>query len=1032
MRNNAKCLYTIILTAVFLFGLLPVYGQSTIKGRVVSIHDKKPIQFAVVSIINSNHSIQTNAEGSFTFNDIKETPSSIRVWSPGYYETVVDVLGRSTLEILLIAEGKSKYDNIIEGTFSKKNNSYIKDYDFRSGAVNLENLLNGEFTGLRVTNKSGMVSEGASMNFRGVRTFEADNSPLIVLDGMPYLPDNTNSPIIGSYSKSALNFLNVGDIKSVRFLKGAEAAQYGSLSSNGVLYVETSSATDMETVIEFKGSYGIAHNYVKIPVLGVSDFKSYIGNVGMTQYDDMSLLLNRFPFLRDDPNYHYNYLYNNNTDWQDLIYRNAFVTDNHLRVKGGDAIAKYDLSLGIMDQNGALDKTSNTRYSTRLNSQIAFGPKFDFNASVGLSYTTARLQEQGLLNATNPLISAMQRAPVLAAYKKDSDNNLLPDFDNIGTFGVTNPIALLHSGDVSSDMVDIFLNTRLTYKLSQHLHVNGTFGLFSNYVRQTVFIPGLSNNTVVPLENGVALNTARAGAGRNSNIYVGGNLTHNKFLNVENWRFGVGAKALISSEEYDAGQGRNTSSDFYRTLAYVNAAGRKFWGYNESWNWLNMYAFSSYTIKNHIEIDATLNVDGSSVSGSTAERFGIFPAVDVSFLLHNYGNLKNSQSLNNLILKLGYADVGNSRFSSKIGQSYYSSQLYRQLGGIIVGNIPNSDIRWEKNQNLQANLIFSGFNRRVNFNLGYYYNISSDLLNVFPVSPIAGIDKVYVNGGQINNHGLEAELALSVLSTDDWSIDLSGNISQVNSTIEKLVGNQSLIYNQEGGVFRVNAIGSSPYAFYGHEFQGVIASQSAASSYNLKDYRNQSFNAGDALFNDVNNDGVIDNADKMAIGSNLPDFFGGASLSVRYKNFGIQGYFSFTKGNMMYNGLRRNLESQDNYGNQTLATLNRWQTDGQITDIPKVQYGDPMENGRFSSRWIEDASHVRFDNLIASYKLGKSKYKFLSNSEWYVAGENLMTWSNYLGLDPVTAYSSQIQDSGLDYGKVALPRTFRLGVNIKL
>ncbi|WP_160066828.1 SusC/RagA family TonB-linked outer membrane protein [Sphingobacterium bovisgrunnientis] len=1032
MINNAKCVYKIILTAVFIFGVFTLYGQSSIKGKILNAHDKKPIQFAVVSIINSNLTIQTDAEGKFEFKDLKEKPSSIRVWSPGFYESVIDVLNRSTFEILLISEGKSKFDNIIDGTFSKKNSSYLRDYDFRSGAISLDNILNGEFTGLRVTNKSGMVSEGASINYRGVRSFEADNSPLIVVDGMPYLPDNTNSPIIGAYSKSALNFLNVNDIKSVRLLNGAEAAKYGSLSSNGVLYVETSSASDMETVIEFKGSYGIAHNYKSIPVLGISDYKNYLGNVGMTVYDDMSQLLNRFPFLRDDPNYYYNYLYNNNSNWQDLIYRNAFVTDNHLRVKGGDAVAKYDLSIGVLNQNGTLDKTSNTRYSTRLNSQIAFGSKFDLHTSVGLSYTNARVQEQGLLEATNPLLSAMKRAPVLAAYKKDSENNLLPEFDEIHSFGVTNPVALLHTGDVTSDMVDVFLNSKLTYKISPDLHLNGTFGLISNYARQTVFIPGLSNRTIAPLENGIALNTARAGAGRNSNIYLGSNLIHSKFLNVDGFKFGVGANAIISRGEYDAGQGRNTSSDFYRTLAYVNAAGRKFWGYNESWNWLNMYAISSYNINNHVEIDGTLNVDGSSISGSTTNRFGIFPAVDVSFMLHNYGALKNSSSVDNLIFKIGYSQLGNSRFSSKIGQSYYSSQLYRQLGGIVVGNIPNSDIKWEKNQNLQANIIFSGLNRRLNLNVGYYYSISSDLLNTIPVSPIAGIDKVYVNGGQINNHGIETELSLAVLRTNNWGIDISGNISQINSTIEKIVGNEALIYPQDGGVSRINKVGEAPFAFYGHEYLGVISTQSAATNYNLKDFRNQSFTAGDALFNDVNNDDVIDNADRVALGSSLPEFFGGASLNIRYKKFGICSYFSFTKGNMMYNGLRRNSESQNSYANQTLATLNRWQADGQITNIPKAQYGDPMENGRFSSRWIEDASFLRFDNFTFNYKVGKAKYKFLSDSEWYLAGENIFTWTNYLGLDPVTAYSANIQDSGLDYGKIPMPRTFRLGVNIKL
>jgi TonB-linked SusC/RagA family outer membrane protein len=829
-----------------------------------------------------------------------------------------------------------------------------------------------------------------------------------------------------------LSALNVNDIKSIRLLKGADAARYGSLGSNGVLALETSSSLDMQTVIEFKGNYGVAHNFRTIPVLGVTDYKSYLGNVGMTEYEDMGQLLDRFPFLRDDPNYHYKYIYNNVTDWQDEIYRSAFVTDNHLRIKGGDAIAKYDLSLGVLSQNGTLDNTKNTRYSTRLNSTVALGAKFDLNASMGLTYATAKLQEQGMLKETNPMLAAMYRAPLLSPYEKDVDNNLLPDYDAIGYFGVTNPLALLHDGNMNSDIYDVFVNANLVYKASPNLRFTGTLGLFSNYTRQALFIPGVSSETVAPLEDGVARNTVRAGEGQTSNIFTGANVLYDKMFDRDVWQVGGGIRAIMSSQEYDAGSGMNTSSDFYQTLNYTNAARRMFWGYNEKWNWLNIYGFTSYNLGNLVKLDASLSLDGSSVSGNTANRFGLFPAADVSFLLSNLDGLKNVETMDNLILKLGYAKTGNSRFSSKISKSYYSSQLYRQLAGIVVGNIPNTGIQWEDNQDLQANLIFSGFDRKLNLNVGYYYSKSSNLLNVFPVSPIAGIDKVYINGGRIDNHGLEVDLNFSVVDNRTWSLALGANISTLNSTVKELVGNRSLIVDQFDAVGRINMVGQSPFSFYGYEFMGVIASQADAENYNLKDFRNQSFEAGDALFNDVNHDGIIDKQDKQLLGSSLPKLFGGGFVNLRYKQFNLRGYLSYSEGNRMYNGVRRSLESQDSWANQSEATLRRWQADGQVTDMPKVQYGDPMENARFSSRWIEDASYLRIENVVLSYTIAKSRIKALNNSEWYVAGENLFTWTNYLGLDPVTEYANQVEFTGLDYGKVALPRTFKLGVNIKL
>src|SRR5699024_2260246 len=233
--------------------------------------------------------------------EVDEGATTIRVWSPGYYETYVEILGRTDFEITLIGEGRTNYTDVVKGAFSDNSSSVLSDVDFRSGAMDIEQVLTGEMSGLRVVNKSGMVSEGGMLNFRGVRSFDAENSPLVVVDGIPYLPDLGNSPIIGGYSRGMFAPFALKDIKEVRLLKGAETARYGSLGSNGVLVLETSASDDYETVVEFNGSYGVAHNYSTIPVLGGSPYKSLLGTIGMSQFEDMGELLVKFPFLRDDP-----------------------------------------------------------------------------------------------------------------------------------------------------------------------------------------------------------------------------------------------------------------------------------------------------------------------------------------------------------------------------------------------------------------------------------------------------------------------------------------------------------------------------------------------------------------------------------------------------------------------------------------------------------------------------------------------------------------------------------------------------------
>ena len=1012
---------------------LPGLAQTTtIKGKVYSSYDRTPLAGAVVSVLDTTVNVQTGRDGSFTLEDLGPNASKIRVWSPGYYESIIDILGRDDFEIVLIGEGRYNYQNVVDGSFSDANAPVVPAENFRKGASAIEEVLTGSVAGLQVFNKSGMVTEGGLLKFRGIRSFEAENAPLIVIDGVPYLPDAENSPIIGAYSRSVFGPVNLHDIQRIRLLKGAETARFGSMGSNGVLWLETSSSNDMETVVEFRGSYGIAQNYQTIPMLDASGYKSLLGAVGLTEFEDMGELMVKFPFLRDDPNYYYKYIYNNNTDWQDVIYRTGFVTDNHLRIKGGDAIAKYDLSLGVVSQQAALDQTSNTRYNTRLNSNILLGKKFDLQAIMGLTYNTGKLREQGMLPGTNPLLAALHRSPVLSTHQKDVDNNLLPDLDGVRQFDVSNPVALLESGDFKSDIYDVFVQANLGYKANDNLQFNGQLGLFTNYVRQTAFIPGLSSGTIVPLNDGIALNTVRSGAGQTNNISWNVYGTYHKNWTNDQAVFGGGVQGLLNSQEYDAGSGRNTSSDFYRTLNYVANDGRMFWGYNEQWNWMNVYGYTEYNWRSLAKLNVSLSLDGSSVSGADAKRFGFFPAADLSLLLSNMSFLNEVSSVDNLVLKMGYAKTGNSRFSSKLSKAYYSSQLYRELAGIVVGNIPNEGIRWEDNENWQANLIFSGLDQRFNINVGYYYNKASNLLNAVPVSPIAGIDRVFVNGGQIDNHGLEIDVNAAIVDNENWSVTLGGNISTANSTIKKLAGGD-VVMEQEDGVVRVNRVGESPNSFYGYRFMGVVESEAQSQTLGLQDFRGRIFGAGDAIFADLHEDGIINEDDQMLLGGSLPDLFGGAFIGLRYKNVQLQGLFSFSKGGNLYNGVRRSLESLNSYANQSDAALRRWQADGQVTDIPKASFGDPMENNRFSSRWIEDASFLRLESITLTYRFGNNaRLKVLANSEWYIAGENLFTWSDYLGLDPVTAYSNAVGYLGADYGKIPLPRTFKLGVNIKL
>ncbi|MCC8172881.1 MAG: hypothetical protein LIO65_00295 [Odoribacter sp.] len=211
----------------------------------------------------------------------------------------------------------------------------------------------------------------------------------------------------------------------------------------------------------------------------------------------------------------------------------------------------------------------------------------------------------------------------------------------------------------------------------------------------------------------------------------------------------------------------------------------------------------------------------------------------------------------------------------------------------------------------------------------------------------------------------------------------------------------------------------------------MYSSTTQAQQSGLTNNAGETYRGGDVRIVDQNKDNIINQDDRVILGSALPDYFGAFYTQFRYKNFSLLAEFSFSQGNKAYNAVRRYNEGMKNYNNQSSAVLNRWQLEGQITDIPRAEYGDSMNNNAFLSRWIEDASYLKIKNITFSYSFDKTLLGFFKSGTLYVTGENLHTFTKYLGLDPEFAYSYDDAYLGFDYAKVMLPRSVKFGVNLK-
>ena len=293
-------------------------------------------------------------------------------------------------------------------------------------ANSIDHAIQGKIPGLQVVQKSGMPGEGSYLNIEGIHSLFADNTPLIVLNNVPYLYDTKLSSAINAYSRGLFTAININDIRNITLLTGADAAKYGSLGSNGVLLIETEQATsdNLNTRISLSAQYGLHFKGRTIDVLDADGYKNYLRSAGLFRYKQMGQLITDYPFLQTSTDYPTAYIFNNNTDWESEIYSPALVTNNVFRVEGGDEIAKYNLSVGYSSDGGVIYGTHTDRYHTLINSNIMVSRKVDITTSVGLSYMNSQLQEQGMSAETNPMLAAWYNMPVLNPYFAGTDGEL--------------------------------------------------------------------------------------------------------------------------------------------------------------------------------------------------------------------------------------------------------------------------------------------------------------------------------------------------------------------------------------------------------------------------------------------------------------------------------------------------------------------------------------------------------------------------------------------------------------------------------
>ncbi|MBQ9202540.1 MAG: SusC/RagA family TonB-linked outer membrane protein [Bacteroidales bacterium] len=960
----------------------------------------------------------------------------IRVSLSGYYSVELPVSEQNQPGLItLIPEDWRNYTE----------NASLNKKDMQQ-AMNIDLGIQGKIPGLQTVQKSGMPAEGAYMNIGGLHSLYAENTPLIVVNGVPYLNDTEVSTAINAYSRSLFAALNIYDIRNITLLTGAQAAQYGSLGSNGVLLIETERATsdNLDTRISFSGQYGMHFKGRTMEVLDDRDYNNYLREVGLGRYGSMNALTADYPFLQSSADYPTAYIFNNRTDWQKEIYQSAFLTNNVFRVEGGDEVAKYNMSVGYSSDGGIISGTSTNRYHTLLNSDIMVSRKVDIFTSVGLSYMNSRLQEQGMSHETNPMLAAWYKMPVLSPYFAGNDGKLTNtyatyDFSNINDYplypyeNVSNPTAIVNTLEAGDKIYDVNINLGLNYQVLDRLKLTGIFNRQYRYVEENLFIPGVSNQAIYPQYYGIGRNTVRKAISERSNTYYGLNAAYRRiFRHIHELRADLGGRIMTSSSEYDMSSGYNTANDYYKTLDKTTDEENSD-GYINLWTWANYYLRAGYTWNRLIDASLSLSLDGSSVSGIDAPLYYVYPAAAVKLMAAHLGMIPDW--INTLDFQLSASLSGNSRFSSNYAKNYYTSSNFFTMGSIIRGDIPNTLLEPEKQRQLTAGLNTSLWGHRLQFGADFHSTYAYDLIIPQSISSVYASDNYYENAAAVSTNGMTLSLRLTPVETRQLSWTLGGHITGNRSIVKDLGGRDFLDIRYEGlsqgedMIVRLK-VGEEPYQFYGYETDGIYTTTAQARTEDLTSAKGSKFQAGDVRYIDHHADGVINEQDKVLLGSTRPDCFGSLFTHLRYGQFGLNVQFNYSIGGKVYNAVRRQLESMDRFYNQALSVRNRWQMEGQQTNMPRAAYGDPSGNNQFSDRWTEDASYLKLGALTLSYSIEHPIANFFRSGELWISAENLMTWTRYLGNDPETAYSYDDALLGIDYAKVPRPKTVKIGFNL--
>lgn len=1059
--QQSLALFKSLLAGLLLLIATGLSAQQTaaidsLRGIIQDARTGEPIMAAKISVVNKASSAVTDEQGRFAIA-LSSTKDVLRIEAYDYAQVEIPVRNRKTLTIKL-------FPDVFTPSFSTVTTLTGEQPRARQVAARTtlqrftdqtplaaDEIMQAELGGvLKANSRSGLPGLGSALFIRGINSLNANAQPLFVVDGVVWNSQYDVASIQEGYFSNALENIDLHDVESISVLRDGTSL-YGSKASNGVIIITTKRGKDPVTKIGLNVLSSLISAPESLPMMDGESYRLYAtdmcGSMGYT-----SANIARWGFAETNQNSPLYPVYHNNTDWNDQVYRQGKTNQYLIDVTGGDEKAMYYFSVGLADSKSVIKETGMSRFNTRFNTDLKLLNNLEMGVNVGFTRIERTLQDDGINPYTSPTWLAKIKSPFVSPYSFTDEGVITPDYANVDVLGIGNPVQVLLRSLNSTKKYRVNVNVAPEYRINKALTLTTVFDYSLDKAIERRFVPMTGTRPRYIQNKGYSSNEINSQVMRNTAIFSDTRLTYEEtFDQLHHLKALYGIRFIDNYYESDYAEEHNTGDDNNTIITGSNDF-LLVDGINNKTRSLSNYVQADYVYDERYMLTATMAIDGSSRFGRNTEdgihlsdrSWAVFPAINAGWLLSSESFMKPLEAINFAKLRVGYGLTGNDGIQDYEAMTYFSIVQFMGVGnGLALDNLANNSLQWETTGRANLGLDLGLFNDRVNLTMDLYRSRTNNLLTLRRAPYFTGVNYRWMNEGSMTNNGYEVSALVKVLNTKPLKWEVGFGLGHYDNTITSLPKGAYTTPVFGGEV--LTAVGESVGSFYGYKTLGVFSHETEAANayYDAEagvsrplvkknaDGSYSPFLAGDIHFEEVVKDGIIDEKDKQVIGNPNPELFGNITSRFYFNRFTLTTLFTYSLGNDVYNYSRSQLEAGKDISNQTKAMKYRWTGEHQITTQPRAVFGDPMGNARFSDRWIEDASYLRLKNVKLSYDLPLKSTYFQGVNIW-ISANNLLTWSNYLGLDPDVTGGNGVYVQGIDAGLVPNTPSYAVGFRLNL